>query len=92
MATPVQPLSENVAERDNILREKFKHFRVLILGRANAGKTTILQKVCNTDKQPEIFDSTGKKVSILNIRGWSFRYNCVNCAHSDRSRYCNALC
>jgi len=64
MATPVQPLFDNIAERDNALRKKFKHFRVLILGRANAGKTTILQKVCNTDEQPEIFDSTGKKVSI----------------------------
>jgi GTPase SAR1 family protein len=83
MATPVQPLSENVAERDNTLREMFQRFRVLILGRANAGKTTILQKVCNTDEQPEIFDSTGKKVSILNISDWSFRYNCVNRAPSD---------
>jgi len=62
MATPVQPLSENIAGRDNTLREKFKRFRVLILGRANAGKTTILQKVCNTDEQPEIFDSTGKRI------------------------------
>ena len=91
MATPVQPLSENIAGRDNTLREKFKRFRVLILGRANAGKTTILQKVCNTDEQPEIFDSRGERVSILNIRGWSFRYNRVNRAHSDRSRCPNAL-
>lgn len=83
MATPVQPLSENIAGRDNTLRKRFKRFRVLILGRANAGKTTILQKVCNTDEQPEIFDSTGEKVCILNIRDWSFRYNCVNRAHSD---------
>ncbi|EIW77595.1 hypothetical protein CONPUDRAFT_62041 [Coniophora puteana RWD-64-598 SS2] len=28
-------------------------FRVLIIGRANAGKTTILQKVCNVDKDTE---------------------------------------
>jgi GTPase SAR1 family protein len=83
MATPVQPLFDNITERDNALRKKFKRFRVLILGRANAGKTTILQKVCNTDEQPEIFDSTRKKVSILNIRDWSFRYNCVNRAPSD---------
>jgi GTPase Era involved in 16S rRNA processing len=37
-------------------------FRVLIIGRGNAGKTTILQKVCNTTEQPEIFDSEGNKV------------------------------
>jgi len=68
MATPVQPLSANIANRDNALRQKFRRFRVLILGRANAGKTTILQKVCNTDEQPELFDSKGEKASIqLNI-------------------------
>src|SRR5216683_3038993 len=30
-------------------------FRVLIIGRANAGKTSILQKVCDTTEKPEIF-------------------------------------
>jgi GTP-binding protein EngB required for normal cell division len=30
-------------------------FRVLIIGRANAGKTTILQKVCETTESPEIY-------------------------------------
>ena len=29
-------------------------FRVLIIGRANAGKTSILQKVCDTTESPEI--------------------------------------
>ncbi|KAG1721656.1 hypothetical protein EDB19DRAFT_1646339, partial [Suillus lakei] len=37
-------------------------FRVLIVGRANAGKTTILQKVCNTTEDPEIYDTKGKKI------------------------------
>ena len=40
-------------------------FRVLVIGRANAGKTTILQKVCNTTEQPDIFDSEGNKVRRL---------------------------
>jgi GTPase SAR1 family protein len=40
-------------------------FRVLVIGRANAGKTTILQKVCNTTEKPEIFDSEGNKVRML---------------------------
>ncbi|KAG1889584.1 GTP-binding protein [Suillus fuscotomentosus] len=44
------------------LREIFVRFRVLILGRANAGKTTILQKVCNTMDRPEIYDTKGKKI------------------------------
>ncbi|KAG1731661.1 GTP-binding protein [Suillus paluster] len=44
------------------LRETFGRFRVLILGRANAGKTTILQKVCNTAENPEIYNAKGDKV------------------------------
>ncbi|KAI0249738.1 hypothetical protein BJV78DRAFT_637785 [Lactifluus subvellereus] len=33
---------------------KFK-FRVLIIGRANAGKTSILQRVCHTTQSPTIY-------------------------------------
>ncbi|KAG1734274.1 uncharacterized protein EDB91DRAFT_1005264, partial [Suillus paluster] len=44
------------------LRKTFRRFRVLILGRANAGKTTILQKVCNTTENPEIYNVKGDKV------------------------------
>ncbi|KAI5995125.1 hypothetical protein EDD15DRAFT_2165583 [Pisolithus albus] len=40
-------------------------FRVLIIGRANAGKTTILQRVCNTVEDPEIFDRHGRKVRVV---------------------------
>ncbi|KAF8227556.1 hypothetical protein L208DRAFT_1365945 [Tricholoma matsutake] len=36
------------------LREKAVRFRILIIGRANSGKTTILQKICRTTDQPEI--------------------------------------
>jgi hypothetical protein len=38
-------------------------FRVLIIGRANAGKTTILQRVCDTTESPEIYrvDSSGAR-------------------------------
>ncbi|KAI6102470.1 GTP-binding protein, partial [Pisolithus croceorrhizus] len=40
-------------------------FRILVMGRANVGKTTILQRVCNTTDQPEIFDGKGEKVSCV---------------------------
>jgi len=33
---------------------KYVRFRVLIIGRANAGKTSILQRVCDTTESPEI--------------------------------------
>jgi GTP-binding protein EngB required for normal cell division len=36
------------------LPHNFK-FRVLVLGRANSGKTSILQNVCYTTDSPEIY-------------------------------------
>ena len=35
-----------------MLRDQYRcpHFRILIIGRANAGKTTILEKVCGVEK------------------------------------------
>ena len=30
-------------------------FRVLVIGRANAGKTSILQRVCETTESPTIY-------------------------------------
>jgi GTPase SAR1 family protein len=47
------------------LREKIKRFRILIIGRANAGKTTILQRVCKTRENPEIYNSAGEKVQFM---------------------------
>ncbi|KAG1733835.1 hypothetical protein EDB19DRAFT_2026674 [Suillus lakei] len=44
------------------IRKKIVRFRILIIGRANAGKTTILQKVCNTRDNPEIYNSAGEKI------------------------------
>ncbi|KAI5998424.1 hypothetical protein F5J12DRAFT_955907 [Pisolithus orientalis] len=35
------------------------------MGRANAGKTTILQRVCNTTDEPEIFNGEGGKVCMV---------------------------
>ncbi|KAF5378748.1 hypothetical protein D9615_007008 [Tricholomella constricta] len=42
-------------------------FRILIIGRANAGKTTILQKVCKTNELPEVFDYAGYEVDQAGI-------------------------
>ena len=48
--------------RADNLRRLSKRFRVLIIGRANAGKTAILQRVCNTTEQPKIFNPEGRQV------------------------------
>ncbi|KAH0829101.1 hypothetical protein J3R83DRAFT_2567 [Lanmaoa asiatica] len=49
---------------DSDLMEKFGRFRILIIGRANAGKTTVLQRICNSTRDPEIYNDQGEKVRI----------------------------
>ena len=41
-------------------------FRVLIIGRANAGKTSILQRVCETTESPTVYRGKEK------VRGLGF--------------------
>lgn len=41
----------------SLVRRYCPKFRVLIIGKANAGKTTILQKVCNTTENPTAVDT-----------------------------------
>ena len=62
---PAKPLSAE-DERANDIRRRCNRFRILIIGRANAGKTTILQKVCNSTKKPVIYNSKGKRVGSAN--------------------------
>ena len=47
------------------IKKKIGRFRILIVGRANAGKTTLLQRVCNTTENPEVFDGAGNKVNTI---------------------------
>ncbi|KAG1775470.1 hypothetical protein EV702DRAFT_1235000 [Suillus placidus] len=44
------------------IKERIGRFRILVIGRANAGKTTILQRVCNTRDNPEIYNCAGEKI------------------------------
>jgi GTP-binding protein EngB required for normal cell division len=41
-------------------------FHMLIIGRANAGKTTILQRVCGTTESPDVcrVDSSGRRKRV----------------------------
>ena len=45
---------------------KLLQFRVLVIGRANAGKTSILQRVCETTESPTIYRGNEE------VRGPSF--------------------
>ncbi|KAH9942686.1 hypothetical protein B0H21DRAFT_696180 [Amylocystis lapponica] len=56
------------------IRKDCRHFRILIMERANAGKTTILQKVCNVnpDTKPIVHDKEGEKVAI-----WLLLVHCI---------------
>jgi hypothetical protein len=52
------------AESIAVLKKECPHFRILIIGRANAGKTTILEKVCGVAQgtKPIILDKHGIKL------------------------------
>ncbi|KAI5991673.1 GTP-binding protein [Pisolithus orientalis] len=49
--------------------KNIKRFRILIMGRANAGKTTILQRVCNSTAEPEVYDGKGNKIDGVAVQG-----------------------
>ncbi|KAI6137576.1 hypothetical protein BKA82DRAFT_4285163 [Pisolithus tinctorius] len=68
VSTSVQPTFrlDPAEARKNISR--VRRFRILVMGRANAGKTTILQRVCNTTDQPENFNGKGK-VDVTLVQG-----------------------
>ncbi|KDQ10120.1 hypothetical protein BOTBODRAFT_116347 [Botryobasidium botryosum FD-172 SS1] len=48
-------------------------FRVLIIGKANAGKTTILRAICGTDDEPEVYDGKGRRSSSAILSPSSMR-------------------
>ena len=47
------------------LREKFRWFRILVIGWANVGKMTILKKICTSVEGPEIYNDQGRKAWFL---------------------------
>ncbi|KZP32351.1 hypothetical protein FIBSPDRAFT_1036978 [Athelia psychrophila] len=49
------------------IRERFNRIRILVIGRANAGKTTVLQKVCGTTDQPVVYNARGNKIKKPNF-------------------------
>ncbi|KAL4063472.1 hypothetical protein V8B97DRAFT_1876809 [Scleroderma yunnanense] len=57
--------TENIPRIDPAVARKhfdrIGRFRILVIGRSNAGKTTLLQRICNTTELPEVFNSEGKQ-------------------------------
>jgi GTPase SAR1 family protein len=56
MAEPSNPAIKSTADK---VRERVARFRIVVIGRANAGKTTLLQRICNTTDKPIIFKPVG---------------------------------
>ena len=51
LAPTISTITTNPEEAAK-LRAKYTHFRILVIGRANAGKTTLLKRVCKTNEDP----------------------------------------
>ncbi|KAG9311143.1 hypothetical protein JVU11DRAFT_9058 [Chiua virens] len=64
---PEESSAEPIMQMDGI-RNKFGRFRILIIGRANAGKTTILKQICNSMEDPVILDGDGNEVDLAQIQ------------------------
>ncbi|TFK48699.1 hypothetical protein OE88DRAFT_1634323 [Heliocybe sulcata] len=45
------------------VRKTFQKFRILVVGKANSGKTTLLKKFCMSDEEPVVRDMSGRSVS-----------------------------
>ena len=54
----------NQDELEGRVQRDRPRFRVLIIGKANAGKTTILQKMCETTEAAIVCNSVGRRVRI----------------------------
>ncbi|KAL4082107.1 hypothetical protein V8B97DRAFT_165295 [Scleroderma yunnanense] len=63
----ITPRMDPVKIREHF--DRIGHFRILVIGRSNAGKTTILQRVCNTTELPEIFNTKGEKIDPAIVQG-----------------------
>jgi len=71
------------------LRATYTRFRILVIGRANAGKTTLLKRVCNTTEEPSIYDEGKNLVSYwLIVISHSHRFLINSSNRPHRCRLC----
>jgi hypothetical protein len=63
----VDELTRTMPKLIDVLKDRYEcpYFRILIVGRANAGKTTIIEKMCNVKHGtiPIVYDRRGIEVS-----------------------------
>ncbi|KZT25838.1 hypothetical protein NEOLEDRAFT_1064394 [Neolentinus lepideus HHB14362 ss-1] len=50
------------------IRQACNRFRILVVGRANAGKTTLLKKFCQSKEEPDVWNERGEQIgaSVVN--------------------------
>ena len=63
MSTSSKPLL--IAAQIEKIKAQFTQFRILVIGRANAGKTTVLRGLCNATGEPVIFSPNGEMVKYM---------------------------
>ena len=67
-SVPTQSLTltttATMSDRDpyDLRAATYTRFRILVIGQANAGKTTLLQRVCDTTEDPCIYDENNKNL------------------------------
>ncbi|KAI6107738.1 hypothetical protein EV401DRAFT_2213051 [Pisolithus croceorrhizus] len=76
-AGPAYRLNPDIAKE---YMKNIERFRILVMGRANAGKTTILQRICHSMDEPEIFDGKGNKIDNDSVRG-TLKRGCHDIKH-----------
>jgi GTPase SAR1 family protein len=60
---------EDTQQTESLPKVPNVQFRVLVIGKANAGKTSILQRVCDTTESPEVYsvDSSGARNRVRSV-------------------------
>jgi len=67
------------------IRRQCPQFRILVIGKANAGKTTILRKVCNAkpDAKPIVYDAEGEELIVNDAEGKKVKRDLADVCHAN---------
>lgn len=94
---PSYIMSSDISAQE--LGQKAGRFRVVIIGPANSGKTTILKKICNTTDDPVVYDSRGEVNCTIRVhRHTTLLTSCILdadrriCAKTNPTGQLSSLC